>query len=289
MGRTRSTIVGLDQTQPKIQNGVKQYTRGNRKNFKHAFFYGPNPAHHYWAGPESTQDPWSWLSPAHISWLLCMSTVTSFTVREETKAKGRRVYLEKPRSSVTARDGSGSRRWRKWFTVAGDAVFLLSLSSVFCSLLCYIFFFFFQPSPSLFSSFSSLLCPLSSIFSPFSRPPFLFFPPIFIGKNRGGTWPGQPLCCRPSNTWKVLGCVGIFLMLFRRRKSVKHEEENLLLPLPGASRGRRRHMMSFKTAPFLLYFLKKTKKYETTSLFPKRVVSFKWELAPKRVRFKTRP
>jgi hypothetical protein len=78
-------------------------------------------------------------------------------------------------------------------------------------------------------------------------------------------------------------------MLFRRRKSVKHEEENLLLPLPGASRGRRRHMMSFKTAPFLLYFLKKTKKYETTSLFPKRVVSFKWELAPKRVRFKTRP
>jgi hypothetical protein len=143
-------------------------------------------------------------------------------LREETKAKGRRVYLEKPRSSVMASDSGGSRRRRKWFVVAGDDVFLLSLPPLFFVLFsATFFFFFFQPSPSLFSSFSSLLCPLSSIFSPFSRPPFLFCPPVFIGKNRGGTWLGQPLCCRPSNKWKVLVCVGVFLMLFRRRKSVK--------------------------------------------------------------------
>jgi len=113
-------------------------------------------------------------------------------VREETKAKGRRVYLEKPRSSVTASNGGGSRRRRRWFAMAGDAVFLLSLSSVFRSLLCFLFFLSAFPLSFLFSS-----CPLSSVFSPFSRPPFLFCPSCFYRQKQGRDMPGPATMLRP--------------------------------------------------------------------------------------------
>ena len=85
----------------------------------------------------------------------------------------------------------GDRRRRWWFAVAGGAVLLLSLSPLFFSLLC--FFFLFSASPLsflffLFSSLPSLLCSC-----------FFFGPPIFIGKNKRGTWLGWTLCYHPKN------------------------------------------------------------------------------------------
>jgi hypothetical protein len=62
----------------------------------------------------------------------------------------------------------------------------------------------------------------------------------------------------------------------------------LLLPLRRASRGRRRHGCRSKRHCFKLLFFFVTV-HETTSFFPKRAVSFKWILEPKRVRFKIKP
>jgi len=50
---------------------------------------------------------------------------------------------------------------------------------------------------SFFRSFPPLLFFLFCLFLP--SPSFLSRPPVFIGKNRGGTWLGWPLCCRPKN------------------------------------------------------------------------------------------
>jgi len=52
--------------------------------------------------------------------------------------------------------------------------------------------------------------------------------------------------------------VGVFLSWFEEKGKRKAREGNLLLPLPRASRGRRRPTVPFKTAPFrsLFFFLK---------------------------------
>ena len=119
--------------------------------------------------------------------------------------------------------------------------FLLSLSlplfSSFLAILLSLSFFF-------FCSFqSSPLCS-SVLVLPSLVPPFLLCPPVFIGKNRGGTWPGWPLCCRPTTAWgarsllfspprgrpRVRGyisgvMVGVFLMLLRERSRWKQREK----------------------------------------------------------------
>jgi hypothetical protein len=65
--------------------------------------------------------------------------------------------------------------------------------------------------------------------------------------------------------------VGVFLSWFEEKGKRKAGEGNLLLPLPRASRGRRRPIVPFKTAPFgSLFFF-----FETTPFYPKRTVSFK--------------
>jgi len=115
-----------------------------------------------------------------------------------------------PAMAVVPGGGAGGSRWLAM-------LFFFSLSPLFFVHFSASFFFF-RPSPSLFSS---LLALSLLFFLLFLVLPSCSAPPVFIGKNRGGTCLGQPLCCGPSNTWKVWSYVGVFLMLFRRRKSGK--------------------------------------------------------------------
>jgi hypothetical protein len=76
--------------------------------------------------------------------------------------------------------------WRWWFSVAGDVVFLLSLSPLFFVLFSASFFFSSFGLPSLFSYFSSLFFVLSRsvFFSFFPSPPFcLFSASVFIRRE----------------------------------------------------------------------------------------------------------
>jgi len=124
--------------------------------------------------------------------------------------------------------------------------FPFSLFFLALSLSSFIFFFSCYSSVSLsfFCSFqSSPLCS-SILVLPSLMPPFLLCPPVFIGKNRGGTWPGWPLCCRPITAWgarslffspprgrpRVRGyisgvMVGVFLMLLRERSRWKQRKK----------------------------------------------------------------
>jgi len=140
-------------------------------------------------------------------------------------------------------------------------------------------FFFLSLCFSLLSSSSGLLL-LFSFFQSF--PPLLFFcsvsssllllfflgPPVFIGKNRGGTWLGWPLCCRPKHCPRNTsppssltrgklqasgGGVGVFL---KREMAVIEEKKNLLLlPLLCASRGRRRPTVPSKRHCFGFFLM----------------------------------
>jgi len=127
--------------------------------------------------------------------------------------------------------------------------FFLSFFSVFScslSLSSFIFFFSCYSSVSLFFFCSFQSSPLCSsvLVLPSLVPPFLLCPPIFIGKNRGGTWPGWPLCCRPKTAWgarslffspprgrpRVRGyisgvMVGVFLMLLKERSQWKQRKK----------------------------------------------------------------
>ena len=84
-------------------------------------------------------------------------------------------------------------------------------------------------------------------------------------------------------------CWRLFGAFKERGRGEKHGTNASSSPVLCASKGRRRHMVPFKMTLFLLLFFFSNELYETTSFFPKRVVSFKWKLAPKRVRFKIRP
>ena len=71
--------------------------------------------------------------------------------------------------------------------------FLLSL------FLCFLLFLLFFCLSLFFHSFWSSPLFSSALVLPSLVPPFLFvLPPVFIGKNRGRTWLGRPLCCRPT-------------------------------------------------------------------------------------------
>ena len=139
-----------------------------------------------------------------------------------------------------------------------DIVFFFSLSPLFFTLFCFFFFFFFfQFFPSILLSLFSFVLSSRSVFF-FSFFPLLFLlPPIFIGKNRGGIWMGAatvlPPLHRPSNTWKVW-VVDVFLKrsrrLFERGIRWEQKKKNLLLPLPRASRGKRRPIVPSKQHRF---------------------------------------
>jgi len=129
-----------------------------------------------------------------------------------------------------------------------------------------IFCFFF--SSSFFFFFLSRFSPLY----PYSAPLFFLSIPIFLScspfpcfyrqktgeRENGAATVLRPLH-RPSNTWKALGCVSVFLKgsqrLFEGEDGGNRGRKNLLLPLFRASRGRRRPTVPFKTAPFGSFFL----------------------------------
>ena len=129
------------------------------------------------------------------------------------------------------------------------------------------FFFLFFSSflfSSLLFSLPSPLCSSLVLFSLFSWSP-LFFPgscffisPVFIEKQ-GRDTAGAPLCCRPSNTWKAFGQVGVlgqhlFDAFERKKVGENRGKKNLLLPLPRSSRGRRRPTVPSKRHRFGLFF-----------------------------------
>jgi hypothetical protein len=64
--------------------------------------------------------------------------------------------------------------------------------------------------------------------------------------------------------WRIFGGFG------EKGSGQSRGEKSSSSPVLCASMGRRRHMVSFKTTPFLLFFLKKM--YETTLFFAKRTV-----------------
>jgi hypothetical protein len=66
-----------------------------------------------------------------------------------------------------------------------------------------------------------------------------------------------------STPWEATGqslgkwglWVSVFLSFFGEKGKEKQGRNNILFPLPRASRGRRRPTMSFKTTPFGSFFL----------------------------------
>ena len=139
--------------------------------FFNVFFTGPDLTHHCCAIPDSAQDPWTGLSWAHISWLLCMSIVTSFTSLVETCTmhvlhdKGRNE--SKKRTRVECLSGEVKRSLsRQWWPV----VAVVPGGGPSSSLLWFFVFFSFS---SVFDSFSLLLFFLSP--PPLSFPSVLFF------------------------------------------------------------------------------------------------------------------
>jgi len=140
-----------------------------------------------------------WAQPAHNSWLLCMSTVTSFTSSAETCT----VHVLHGEGRNESKRGGGftwrslGRQW--WPAVAvvpgggGVGGSWRFLPPVFpCFSLCFVFvfvfvlFLFFLPF-FLFGSFFSFF---------WSFHPLLFsvLSHIFIGENKGETLLGRPLC-----------------------------------------------------------------------------------------------
>jgi hypothetical protein len=151
---------------------------------------------------------------------------------------------------------AGDRRRRWWFTVAGGAVFLLSLSPLFFVLFSASFFSSFG-LPLLFSLFSLLFYALSFLFPPIS----FVLSPVFIGKTgeieaRGGHYAIAPKTARGTQLpllqhMESFGQVGLVEVFLRESWWWKTEEEkNLLLPLLRESRGRKKVIVPFKTAPF---------------------------------------
>jgi hypothetical protein len=118
-----------------------------------------------------------------------------------------------------------------------------------------------------------LCSPLSSPLSFCSLSFFSSSLPLFlktkIGEGRG--WGGHCVAAPPT-----CGKCGLCRRLFKGKD--------------GDDRGgrRRRHMVPFKITPFLLHFFL-FEMYETTLFFSKHIVSFMWELVPKRIRFKIKP
>jgi len=91
--------------------------------------------------------------------------------------------------SGAAVDG-GERFLPPCFPLFFSLFFLFLLLLFFLPFFLFGFSFSFLPLRVFFFFFLSVFPP-----SPF----FFLIPPVFIGKNRGGTWLGRPLCCHPKN------------------------------------------------------------------------------------------
>jgi len=118
------------------------------------------------------------------------------------------------------------RRWR-WQDAAvadGEGVGDDGSHSFFpCFFFSSSFFFLFLSLRSLLSIPILLLSSFSLSLSFFLALPS----PVFIGKKQGRERTGRPLCCRPSNTRKALGYVGVFL---KGKMAVTEEEKIFFFP-----------------------------------------------------------
>jgi len=171
------------------QNSVKQYTRGNHKILNIHFFLLDRTRPTI-VGLDRTQPKIHGLGSASPQQLVTVhehSNQLHLTCRDvhrarpawrgrKQKQKGRRVYLEKPRSLVMASGGGGSRRRRCWWQLMvssplSSPVFL-SVFFVFV----FVFFLFFLPF-FLFGSFFFFL----SVFPP--SPFFCSLPYIYRWKQ----------------------------------------------------------------------------------------------------------
>ena len=194
---------------------------------------GPNPAQMHGLGWAQPNPMWTLPSTVHMlreQWRLGRDEAGA-------KKKGRRADLLWLLSSAKLLEvtgsGAGGWRWRqrRWF-----------FSSL--SLLCFSFSFFFRFSvPSLF-------CSLSSILLSFSLVSLLYFficsaPHVFIGKNRGGTWLGRPLCRRPSTAPPTrgkffFGQVGLVDVFLREKWWWKTEKEKSSSSLASRVQGKKK-------------------------------------------------
>ena len=140
------------------QNSVKQYTRGNHKILNIHFFLLDRTRPTI-VGLDRTQPKIHGLGSASPQQLVTVhehSNQLHLTCRDvhrarpawrgrKQKQKGRRVYLEKPRSLVMASGGGGSRRRRCWWQLMVSS----PLSSpVFLSVFFVFVFVFFSVLPS---------------------------------------------------------------------------------------------------------------------------------------------
>jgi len=145
-----------------------------------------------------------------------------------------------------AAGGDGGGRTQLLPTMEVSAMTVLTVSSpVFSSLLLFFSFF------SLGSLLSVPILLLSSFSLSLSF--FLALPsPIFIGKKQGRERTGRPLCCRHSNTWKALGCVGVFL---KGKMAVIEEEKIFFFPCfarPGEEEDPQCRLKQHYLGPFFL-------------------------------------
>jgi hypothetical protein len=191
--------------------------------------------------------------------------------------------------------------------VAGGWQFLLFILP--CFLLFFLFFFllvsaFLPPSLSVFSSFISTLSPLFflSVY-PLSCAPSFCSPrlPCIYRQKQGRDMDGAIIVQPPHDCPRrhvsfvsptrgrprvslVSGCPwsASFWCFSEEEKSVKTGEQKLSSLVFCTSKGRRRHMVSFKTAPFWVLFLWTVD--EMAPFWTKRAVSFKRKRRQKRVK-----
>jgi hypothetical protein len=123
----------------------------------------------------------------------------------------------------------------------------------------------------------------------FSSSVFLFF---FLSVG----WLGRPLCSRPRGASPVLppcgrqvvSFVGVFLVVSEKREQAKQGRKVFFFPCSLRVQGKRKTYGAVQNdIVFSSFFF--FEMYETTLFFLKRAFSFKWKLAPKRIRFKIRP
>jgi hypothetical protein len=142
-------------------------------------------------------------------------------------------------TAVVGEAAGGDRQRRWWLAVAAAAlVFFFSLSPLF-----FVLFFL-----SVFSAFPLLL---SLFYYPLLLTCFpslffhLFCPHVFIGKNRGGTWLGRPLCRRPSTAPPTrgkffFGQVGLVDVFLREKWWWKTEKEKSSSSLASRVQGKKK-------------------------------------------------
>jgi len=209
-----------------------------------------------------------------------------------------------------AEEGGGGRGGGSWPAVAaivsGDAGGEMAMASGDgpSSSLLYFSAFFFSFLPLFFSSFFLLVfSSFPLLFCSFLLPSSL----VFIGKNWGRDGrgdhctaaPGPSMGCVPSvfhrlvvghgSEFMQVGLWSASFSCFRRKREKKAGEKKSYSSPASCVQGKKKTYSAVQNGIVSGFFLKKWTVDETALFLPKCALSFKWKLAPKRVRFKLRP